>query len=53
MLLVEQNVARALEIASRVYVLVAGEMVGTDLPASQMNVEELAKSFLGVSGGPA
>jgi len=53
MLLVEQNVARALEIASRVYVLVAGEMQGTDLPASQMNVGELAKSFLGLSSGTA
>ena len=48
MLLVEQNVARALEIASRVYVLVSGEMVGRDLPASEMDVGELAKSFLGL-----
>jgi branched-chain amino acid transport system ATP-binding protein len=53
MLLVEQNVARALEIARRVYVLVAGEMVGRDLPASEMDVEELAKSFLGLSSGRA
>lgn len=53
MLLVEQNVARALEIASRVYVLVSGEMVGQDLPAAEMDVEELAKSFLGLSGGKA
>ena len=48
MLLVEQNVARALEVADRVYVLVAGEMVGSDLPASEVKMEELAASFLGV-----
>jgi len=53
MLLVEQNVARALEIANRVYVLVAGEMAGQDLPASEMDVEELAKRFLGLSSGAA
>jgi branched-chain amino acid transport system ATP-binding protein len=53
MLLVEQNVARALEVANRVYVLVAGEMAGHDLPASEMDVEELAKRFLGLSGGAA
>jgi branched-chain amino acid transport system ATP-binding protein len=51
MLLVEQNVARALEIANRVYLLVAGEMVGRDLPAAEMDVDELARSFLGLSGG--
>jgi branched-chain amino acid transport system ATP-binding protein len=50
MLLVEQNVNRALEIANRVYVLVAGE-VGEDMPAAQMDVAELARSFLGLSGG--
>jgi ABC-type branched-subunit amino acid transport system ATPase component len=53
MLLVEQNVARALEIANRVYVLVAGEMAGKDLPASEMDVEDLAKRFLGLSSGAA
>jgi branched-chain amino acid transport system ATP-binding protein len=49
MLLVEQNVARALEIADRVYVLVAGEMVGSDRPASEVSIEELASTFLGLS----
>jgi len=49
MLLVEQNVARALEIADRVYVLVAGEMVGADRPASDVDMDDLATSFLGVS----
>jgi branched-chain amino acid transport system ATP-binding protein len=49
MLLVEQNVARALEIADRVYVLVAGEMVGTDRPAAEVSLEDLAQTFLGLS----
>ena len=31
--------------------LVAGEMMGKDLPASEMDVEELAKRFLGLSSG--
>lgn len=49
MLLVEQNVARALEVADRVYVLVAGEMVGADRPASAVDMDDLAASFLGVT----
>ena len=49
MLLVEQNVARALEIADRVYTLVAGEMVGTDRQASEVSLEDLAQTFLGLS----
>ncbi|MGH9918649.1 MAG: ABC transporter ATP-binding protein [Nitrososphaerales archaeon] len=49
MVLVEQNVARALEIADRVYVLVAGEMVGEDRPASEVNLDDLVASFLGVA----
>jgi branched-chain amino acid transport system ATP-binding protein len=55
MLLVEQNVARALEVADRVYVLVAGEMVGSDRPASDVDMDDLAASFLGVTtqGGTA
>lgn len=53
MLLVEQNVARALEVADRVYVLVAGEMVGPDRPASEVDMEELAASFLGVTAEEA
>lgn len=49
MLLVEQNVARALEIADRVYVLVAGEMVARDLSKDEIDLDELTTTFLGLS----
>lgn len=49
MLLVEQNVARALQIANRVFVLVAGEMVASNLAKDEVDLENLADTFLGLS----
>ncbi|MEM1532476.1 MAG: ABC transporter ATP-binding protein [Desulfurococcaceae archaeon] len=44
-LLVEQNVRRALEVADRVYVLIGGRIV-RESPASELKIEEVEKLFL-------
>lgn len=49
MLLVEQNVARALDIADRIFVLVGGEMVAKDLARADVDLDRLTTSFLGLS----
>lgn len=48
MLLVEQNAARALEIADRLYVLRGGEVAASDLDARSISVEELVDQYLGL-----
>ena len=48
MLLVEQNVARALQIAQRVYVLRVGEVVGQSFAAAGVTADDLAERYLGV-----
>jgi len=48
MLLVEQNVARALQIAQRVYVLRVGEVVGQPFAARGVTADELAEQYLGI-----
>ncbi len=54
MLLVEQNVARALAIAQRVFVLRVGEVVGHPFAAGEISVDELTERYLGVgSATPA
>jgi branched-chain amino acid transport system ATP-binding protein len=49
-LLVEQNVHRALEVADRAYVLSVGEIVATG-PADRLIEGELERSYLGVGQG--
>jgi branched-chain amino acid transport system ATP-binding protein len=51
MLLVEQNVARALQIAGRMYVLRVGEVVGEPFEARGVTADELAERYLGVGVG--
>lgn len=51
MLLVEQNVTRALEIAKRVYVLAVGEVVGEPFDAAEMTADQLTARYLGVGPG--
>jgi len=53
MLLVEQNVARALQIAQRVYVLRAGQVVGQPFSALGVTADELTERYLGVGPGAA
>lgn len=53
MLLVEQNVARALQIAQRVYVLRAGQVVGQPFSALGVTADELTDRYLGVGSGAA
>ena len=48
MLLVEQNVHRALEIADRAYVLSVGAVVASG-PTDQLVEGELERSYLGIS----
>ncbi|MCS7128844.1 MAG: ABC transporter ATP-binding protein [Desulfurococcaceae archaeon] len=47
-LLVEQNVRRALEVADRVYVLIGGRIV-RESPALELKMEEVEKLFLSTS----
>ncbi len=47
-LLVEQNVHRALEIADRAYVLSVGSVVASG-PTDQLVEGELERSYLGIS----
>ncbi|RLG43654.1 MAG: ABC transporter ATP-binding protein, partial [Thermoproteota archaeon] len=46
--LVEQNVQKALEIADRVYVLVSGQIVFKGLPEELMDEKEIMKLYLGM-----
>ena len=48
MLLVEQNFARALEVADRLYVLRMGQVVVADLDAAATTVDELVEGYLGL-----
>jgi branched-chain amino acid transport system ATP-binding protein len=47
-LLVEQNVVRALEIADRVYVLEDGRIVAQGSPATLRNEARIQQAYLGV-----
>ncbi len=47
-LLVEQNVARALEIASRAYILDEGQIVAEGTPAELRNESHIARAYLGL-----
>jgi branched-chain amino acid transport system ATP-binding protein len=49
-LLVEQNVHRALEVADRAYVLSVGTVVASG-PAGELAEGELERSYLGISAG--
>jgi branched-chain amino acid transport system ATP-binding protein len=49
-LLVEQNVAMALEIATRAYVLEEGHIVGEGAPAELMAQPHIRRAYLGESG---
>jgi len=52
-LLVEQEVAMALSIASRVYLLVTGEVVASGLPAEFEAREAVMDAYLGLVRAPA
>jgi len=47
-LLVEQNVHKALKIADKVYVLVSGRIIFEGTPSELVNKEDIAKMYLGV-----
>jgi len=47
-ILVEQNVQKALEVADRVYVLVSGQIVFKGLPSELMGEKEIMKLYLGM-----
>jgi branched-chain amino acid transport system ATP-binding protein len=49
-LLVEQNVAMALEIASRAYVLEEGRIISTGSPADLLNQPHIRRAYLGETG---
>ena len=49
-LLVEQNVAMALEIASRAYVLEEGRIISAGSPADLLNQPHIRRAYLGESG---
>jgi branched-chain amino acid transport system ATP-binding protein len=48
MLLIEQNVARALDIATRLFVLRVGEVVDRDLDPHMSSAEDLMQRYLGI-----
>jgi branched-chain amino acid transport system ATP-binding protein len=50
-LLVEQNVPRALEIADRAYVLEEGRIVAGGAPAALLRQSRIQEAYLGVAGG--
>ena len=52
MLLVEQNVATALQIAQRVYVLEQGRIVAEGDPDAMMSRSEIRRAYLGSSDRP-
>ena len=47
-LLVEQNVVKALDIADRAYVLEQGRIVATGLPADLLKQPHIREAYLGV-----
>ena len=47
-LLVEQNVAQALEIADRAYVLEEGRMVAAGLPSELLAQSRIREAYLGL-----
>ena len=49
-LLVEQNVARALELADRAYVLEQGRIVGAGTPAALLAQARIQEAYLGLAG---
>ena len=51
-LLVEQNVAMALEIAQRAYVLEEGRIVAEGDPDAMMSRSEIRRAYLGSSDSP-
>jgi branched-chain amino acid transport system ATP-binding protein len=51
-LLVEQNVATALQIAQRVYVLEEGRVVAEGAPEAMMSRAEIRRAYLGTSFAP-
>ena len=51
-LLVEQNVVRALEIAARVYVLEEGRVVAAGPPAILRQQSRIREAYLGLRDGP-
>jgi branched-chain amino acid transport system ATP-binding protein len=51
-LLVEQNVATALQIAQRVYVLEEGRVVAEGAPEAMMSRAEIRRAYLGTSFEP-
>jgi branched-chain amino acid transport system ATP-binding protein len=52
-LLVEQNVAMALAIATRAYVLEQGAIVASGVPETLMQEPHLRRAYLGVDAGDA
>jgi branched-chain amino acid transport system ATP-binding protein len=50
-LLVEQNVARAMELADRAYVLEEGRIVATGTPAQLLGETRIQEAYLGLPGG--
>jgi branched-chain amino acid transport system ATP-binding protein len=51
-LLVEQNVERALKVSTRCYVMDAGKIVHEGTPAQLSNMKEVKEAYLGVASGP-
>ncbi|MEM2542847.1 MAG: ATP-binding cassette domain-containing protein, partial [Candidatus Korarchaeum sp.] len=47
-ILVEQNVQKALEVADKVYVLVSGQVVFKGLPSELVSEREIMRLYLGV-----
>jgi len=52
-LLVEQNVERALGISSRCYIMDAGKIVHEGTPAQLSNMKDVKEAYLGIASGPA
>ena len=52
-LLVEQNVERALRISSRCYIMDAGKIVHEGTPAQLSNMKDVKEAYLGIASGPA